>query len=195
MTKGYTRKCPRGYSRRKGYTRKNTGKYVHSTCVKGLHSHAKAMKTRKTTRKHCPQGMIPRVGYFRKISSSVAREGYIKHTRSGKTVKVFPKTRSVYVKASCIKDLGKPGKGKNGIGPLRKGDLSKYGYSYKLSEAERREALQRAIRAYGPLTTFRKLNAVAKLSSLTNPSAAESFAADRNWIRLAYGSNGTLYAN
>jgi hypothetical protein len=138
--------------------------------------------------------MIARAAYVRRISSSIAKQGYLKHTKSGKTIKVFPKTRSIYVKASCTKDLGKPGKGKNVIGPLRKGELSKYGYSYKLPESERRESLQKAVQVYGPLSTYRKLNAVAKLSTRTNPAASLAFSRDRNWIRNTYGANGQLKA-
>ena len=195
--KHHTRKCPRGYLLRKGYTRKNTGKYVHSTCARSTSKKAKLnhkKHTRRTTRKHCPPGMIARAAYVRRISSSIAKQGYLKHTKSGKTIKVFPKTRSIYVKASCTKDLGKPGKGKNVIGPLRKGELSKYGYSYKLPESERRESLQKAVQVYGPLSTYRKLNAVAKLSTRTNPAASLAFSRDRNWIRNTYGANGQLKA-
>jgi hypothetical protein len=163
---------------------------VRSTCVKGTYAKSRFTLKKKGTRKSCPPGMIPRASYVRRISSSIAKQGYLKHTRSGKTIKVFPKTKSIYVKASCIKDLGKPGKGKNVIGPLKKGELSKYGYSYRLPESERRSSLQKAIQEYGPLSTYRKLNAVAKLSTRTNPSASLAFTLDRNWIRNTYGFNG-----
>ena len=54
------------------------------------------------------------------------------------------------VKAACIKDRGLPGS-ENVIGPLRKGDLSKYGYNIKKSEADRHAALKKAIEEYTAL--------------------------------------------
>ena len=193
--KYYTRSCPKGFSRRKGYTRKNTGKHVKSTCVRSTKTSTPNYKMKfNRSRKICPPGQISRSAYVRKISTKTAREGYLKQTRSGKTIKIYPKTRSIYVKASCVKDVGLAGKGKQVIGPLRKGELAKYGYSYKLSESERRMALQKAVQEYGPLSTYRKLNAVAKLSSRTNPLAASSFSSDRNWIRNTYGVDGHVRA-
>lgn len=200
-----THRCPKGFILRKGYTRKNTGKHVKSTCVRSTSPYStKAKNTRKIqamrlgrllgSRKRCPPGMIARSAYVRKFSPSVSKEGFMKHTKSGKTIKVYPKARSTFVKSACVKDLGKPGKGQAVIGPLRKGELSKYGYGYKLPEADRRFALQQAIKEYGPLSTYRKLNAVAKLSVRSNPKASVSFAADRNWIRQTYATNGELKA-
>jgi hypothetical protein len=85
------------------------------------------------------------------------------------------------VKPSCIKDRGLPGS-KNVFGHLRRGDLSKYGYNVKKTEKERHEALNKAIDEYGALGTFRKLNAVAKLSVRTAPSASKIFEEDRDWV-------------
>lgn len=133
-----------------------------------------------TTRK-CPTGKIRRSGYTRRFSSTVKSQGYIAK-RGSKTVRVYPKAGSTTVKSACIKNRGLPGKGTPGIGPLRKGELTKYGYNVKRSQAERYAALKRAAAAYGGLALFRKLDAVTKLSLRTAPEAHRIFKEDRNWV-------------
>jgi hypothetical protein len=149
------------------------------------------------TRKQCPPGKIARAAYVRRVSRNVSRKGYSKQTKSGKTIRVYPKSKSIFVPAACVKDTGKPGKlapGAPQIGPLRPGELKKYGYSYKLDTTQRRSALAQAVKEYGALGTYRKLNAVSKLTGRTAPEASARFAADRNWIRSTYGTNGQLKA-
>ena len=201
-------KCPSGYVKRQGFTRRNTGTKVKSVCVRSTRSSSapvpnttRRQKARLAavlgTRKSCPPGQIARAAYVRRVSNSVRREGYVKTTPSGRRVKVYPKSKSIFVPASCVKDTGKAGKlpaGAPTIGPLRKGELRQYGYSYKLPEMNRRAALTRAVRAYGPLGTYRKLNAVAKLTLRTSPQASAAFANDRNWVRNTYGVKGELKA-
>ena len=91
------------------------------------------------------------------------------------------------MKASCIKDRGLKGKGPQAIGPLRKGELRKHGYIYRKSANERHSALRRAVKEYGALGVYRKLNAVAKLSSRTEPNISKVFKADRNWVKEEMG--------
>lgn len=210
-----TRKCPPGFTYRKGYTRKNTGTRVKGTCIRSTSpyknnikaleaSRRKIMTSRLTrrrkssvTRKRCPKGQIARASYVRRISSNVASKGYTKKVRSGQIVRIYPKRKSVFVESTCVKDLGKPGKlavGAPKIGPLRKGELAKHGYSYKLPESIRRAALEKAVKEYGPLNTYRKLNAVSKLTVKTSPVASAAFASDRNWIRSKYATEGQLKA-
>jgi hypothetical protein len=187
------RKCSRGYTRRHGYIRKNTGTYVKGTCVRSTNK----KKAISGTRKRCPNGQIARASYVRRVSSNVAKKGYTKKISSGKIVKIFPKQKSTYVKSACVKDLGKPGKlpaGAPQIGPLKKGELAKHGYSYKLPESVRHLALEKAVKEYGPLSTYRKLNAVSKLTVRTSPTASFIFAGDRNWIRSKYSTQGQLKA-
>ncbi len=205
QTQNHRRKCPAGYVKRRAYTRK-TGTHVRSVCIKSTSPYLKKPANNRSTmrrrlqafmgtRKACPPGQIPRAAYVRKISSTVARRGYTKRTKSGKRIRVYPSPRSIFVKSSCVEDTGKVGKGAQIFGPLRKGELSKHGYSYKLPEGDRRVALQSAVQEFGALSTYRKLNAVAKLTTLTNPNASSTFAADRNWIRKTYSDqSGTLRA-
>lgn len=136
----------------------------------------------------CPPGYILRRGYTRKFKNSVRREGYTVR-RKGKLFTVRPKKNSAYVPPQCIKDRGLPGKGVKqgeGIGALRKGELIKYGYSYRLADSKRQSALKKAMKSYGTLSVYRKLNAVSKLSVRTAPDASTIFAKDRNWVRNNY---------
>ena len=75
-----------------------------------------------------------------------------------------------------------------GIGPLRHGLLAKFGYSHvaSLSLHQRHTALEKAVKAYGSLSVFRKLNAVYVYSRKTAPSSSRIFKADRDWIGIKY---------
>lgn len=115
---------------------------------------------------HCKDGEIRRIAHSRKYT-----EGGVH--------------KVAHIPASCVRR-------KSLIRPLHKGDLKKYGYSYKATEQTRRNALQKAVSAYGPLTTYHKLNAVAKLSEHQHPQISSVFARDRNWVRAEYSKNGVL---
>ena len=75
---------------------------------------------------------------------------------------------------------------KNVIGPLKKGELIDLGYSTKKSAASRHRALNKSIKKYGALKTFRKLNAVATLNKNRTPGASRIFKRDRNWVNKKY---------
>jgi len=117
--------------------------------------------------RRCPRGMIRRNSYTRSSSSG----------------------KKTSVPSSCIKDVGVSGKGFQGEGPgigqLEEGELSKFGYEHvvKLSASERHAALTKAVKKYGWLTVFRKLNAVYVLTKNTSPATSVIFLRDRNWVR------------
>jgi hypothetical protein len=159
-------KCPSGYIKRSGFTRRTNGKRIKAICVRGT----KAQNTRKSS-KLCGPGKILRSSYTRRV---LKKNGSVKETR---------------VSATCVRDMGKPGKLPKGaptIGPLKKGELQRFGYMYKLPEHNRHSALRLAIKALGSLNVYRKLDAVAKLTNLTSPKASATFATDRDWIRSKY---------
>lgn len=138
--------------------------------------------------KKCPKGTILRKGYTRKFSSNVKNVGYTVR-RKGKSFIVHPKANTTYVKPACIKNRGLPGKGPRegeGFGKLRKGELIKYGYQYRLSDSLRHAALKKAIERYGSLSVYHKLDAVAKLSIRTAPDASHIFVKDREWVKTHY---------
>ncbi len=143
------------------------------------------MDTRKND---CPKGYIMRKGYTRRFRPSVKETGFTVR-RKGTVYTVRPKVNTIKVSSGCIKNRGLPGKGPRegeGIGKLRKGELIKYGYQYRLSDSLRHQALKRAIKRYGALSVYRKLDAVSKLSLRTAPDASKIFGMDRNWIRNNY---------
>jgi hypothetical protein len=72
------------------------------------------------------------------------------------------------------------------IGPLRSGDLTKFGYSSKASKTKRHSALARALHSYSPLTLFRKLQAVTTLNKRRSKGRSKTFRADRNWVRKTF---------
>ena len=73
-----------------------------------------------------------------------------------------------------------------GIGPLRRGELSKYGYHANADEDTRAEALDKAVQEYGALSVFRKLNALAVYNKNTSPNSAKIFKSDRDAIKNVY---------
>ena len=191
-----TQGCPSGYHKRSEY-RTPSGKYVPPRCVRSTSPYEKSSKDfkRNTLKKksneiRCPKGYIPRASYARRYKTAVRERGYTVKKASGTTYKVYPKNETLHVPAACVKDLGKPGKGVTdgeGIGPLRKGEMTKFGYSVTKSEEARHEALKKAVAALGALSTYRKLDAVAKLSVRIAPDASRIFKKDRDWVQRKFG--------
>jgi len=199
--------CPPNYHKRKSYTSRS-GHRVHPRCVRSTTVHKESSKnyTRRvrqvqSARLHaigktairkslkCPPGKIQRRGYVRKFATTVRRKGYTVRKASGQVYRIYPDKEDVYVKPSCVKDPGLPGKGPasgKGFSILRKGELKKYGYVYDESEEKRHTALKQAEKEFGALGVYRKLDAVAKLSKRTVPEAARVFAKDREWIKSKY---------
>jgi hypothetical protein len=197
--------CPEGYHKRASY-KSVKGRTVPTRCVRSTTTKTESSKEfkRKTiakqtrrlsavkekllpsirslSRRACPPGMIERKEYARKYTTAVLKKGFT--TKKGKR---FPhKTNLTHVGPACVKDLGLPGKGKQSIGPLRKGELSKHGYSMRETEEIRHRALRKSIEEYGALGVYRKLDAVAKLTERTIPDASKIYSNDRNWIKQSF---------
>jgi len=102
--------------------------------------------------------------------------------------RIHPTQKDVHVSAKCVKDTGSVGRSKTSrlIGPLREGELAKYGYSFRRPETERYIALVKAIHEYSALSVYRKLDAIAKLTSRTLAKASAVFAKDRDWVRSKF---------
>jgi len=141
---------------------------------------------RTLSRKNCPPGMIKRKDYDRKYSTAVKLMGYTVRRKNGTTYRVHPKKNGAHVGSRCIKDLGRPGKGPTKIGPLRKGELKKHGYSFRANSATRHSALRKAVAEYGALGVFNKLGAVRALTKLTLPAASQVYEADEKWVRKSF---------
>ena len=199
--------CPDGFHKRSSYTSKR-GHRVPPRCVKAQTVYRESRKNysrrilrrqeerlerghhNRTSKLRCPPGKAVRHGYVRRFGATVMRKGYTVKKASGKEYHIKPAQKSVYVKPACVKDKGAPGAKHpspgDRIGPLRRGELKKHGYIYMKHREERHSALRRAIKEFGPLGVFRKLDIVAKLSKHSAPEASRVFKADREWIRHHY---------
>jgi hypothetical protein len=70
---------------------------------------------------------------------------------------------------------------RNVIGPLKKGTLM--GYKTTMKPSTRRKILRKVAKKVGPLSTFRKLNAVSVLTKNTAPKSSRTMKADRKWVK------------
>ena len=82
-----------------------------------------------------------------------------------------------------------PGRCRPGIGPLKSGELSRFGYDHVISMTvlARQVALRKAADQYGALSLFRKLNALYVYTRNTSPASSAIFLMDRNWVRSTIG--------
>jgi hypothetical protein len=188
--------CPVGYHLRRSYRVRRTGTHVAAACVRATtragprNTFLRATRSRMTKRLRgisrsrrgvtsCPTGQIVRNPYVR-----------------------IRQDQRQFVPAACIRDVGNPGKGipagapglsrgagRVGIGPLRKGVLKRFGYNnvVEMSESRRHMALAAAVKVYGSLTVWRKINAVFIYTKNTSPASSRIFKADRDWIKATYG--------
>jgi hypothetical protein len=138
-----------------------------------------------TTHKVCPPGYTLRKSYIREYRNSIKNKGFTVR-RKGKLFTVKPTVNLVRVSSGCVKT--RRAKGISLFGKLRKGDLIKYGYQYRLSDRLREKALKKAMDVYGALSVYHKLDAVAKLTVRTAPDASRIFSRDREWVRTHYVS-------
>lgn len=124
----------------------------------------------------CPKGTIRRKAYTRK---GYTRRAY--RRKDGTRVKKSTVKKS-RVPSSCIRDLGKEGKGKR-LFTLKKGDLTKFGYSLKHDASTRRYALKRSMSMFSRNKLIKKLNALYILQKNTNPMYAKRARADMKWVQ------------
>jgi hypothetical protein len=108
-----------------------------------------------------------------------------RHTRKAYTRKTRAHVAAVKVRPTqCVRGYTGPGKG---IGTLKKGALSRYGYGTSKSARSRHIALNAAAKHDGPLTVYRRLNALAVYTKRTSPTTAKVALADRAYIGEAFG--------
>ena len=114
---------------------------------------------------------------------------------SGRTCKRGTIRRRAYtrrsgrkVTARCVRNMGAPGKWRTvhrsqGIGPLKKGRLARFGYDSDAAVGKRHAALRAATRRLGSLAVFRMLGALSTYTKRTSPGKSTIFMADRNFVR------------
>ena len=57
-----------------------------------------------------------------------------------------------------------------------------------MSAKDRHAALTNAVKEYGALTVFRKLNAISVYTRHTAPTSSRIFLLDRNWVKRTFGN-------
>ncbi len=138
----------------------------HAPHVAKAHAFSKAEVMAPT--KGCPEGMVKRKGYVRR--AFVRASG--------------AKVQGSKVATVCIPDRGAKGRAwklKNktlGIGKLKKGDLTQFGYSAKSPERTRHSAIKKAVKKMGVVPIERKLNALAVYTKNRSPRLSKEFKAD-----------------
>lgn len=189
-------RCPSGYHMKKSF-KSASGKYIAPRCVRNMR---KTLKTGKKTNEkiRCPRGYVLRAAYARRYTTAVRERGYTVKKASGTTYKVYPKNETLYVPAACIPGDSLPSEAQveaqveaqaqaQAQAPAKKGEITKFGYSVKDDESERRAALKKAVASLGVIPTYKKLDIVAKLSEKIVPDASRIFAKDRDWIEKTFG--------
>ena len=73
-----------------------------------------------------------------------------------------------------------------GIGPLKKGDLSQYGYASDKPMEARHKAVAKAVKKYGPTPVFRKLNAIYVYNKNSDTVRSEKFKKDRDYVKKTF---------
>ena len=122
------------------------------------------MKSRRSySKKKCPKGSISRRSYsYRK------------------------KSKKIKVRASCIKSRGLRSRGKRTrrvLPSLKKGSLTKFGYTVRESAENRRKALHKALKEYGYSSLIKKLNAVRLLTRNTSPANSKIYDSDIKYLQ------------
>ena len=102
--------------------------------------------------------------------------------------RAYTTRKGIHVKSRLVKDMGEHGKWVSkhgdGIGELNKGELE--GYHASEGKTMRRRILRKVVKKVGPLSTFRKLNAIATLTKRTAKGKSKTFKTDRNWVKKTF---------
>ena len=122
------------------------------------------------------------------MASATCKKGFHprkRYTRKAYTRKTKARVAAVAVKpTTCVRGYTGPGKG---IGTLKKGALSRYGYGTSNTARSRHIALNAAAKHDGPLTVYRRLNALAVYTKRTSPTTSKVALSDRAYIGEAFG--------
>ena len=128
---------------------------------------------------------IERLGYTRRAHSRRA------YSRKGHSTVRRATVRKSRTSTGRITDRGARGKWQEvnkskGIEISHPGSLSGLGYSAVDKPSVRHSTLRRAVHKFGPLSTFRKLKAVATFTKRTSKGRSRKFNADSKWIKKKY---------
>ena len=116
----------------------------------------------------------------------IKRAGYSFKRKSGKRVTV---------KASCIKEQGKAGAGRDSIRKikvipsLKKGMLTQHGYKVKSPAKVRHTALRKAVAKSGSGKVIKRLNVLGVYNKFKNPSITKVAKSDMEFVRSLKANN------
>lgn len=161
------------------------------------------MSTVRKITSRCPKGYVYRKAYTRRFHTKTRVKGFSVQRKDGTRYKIYPKQKTATVKASCIREKtterrGRPHVKRTQIAStsplidtteckkLRRGEMFKYNYQYRLPVTARRLALKKAIVDQGPLRVFKKLSLAAKCAKGVKPVASKVFAEDANYVENTY---------
>lgn len=96
------------------------------------------------------------------------------------------RSRSPYKRQSLKKKSKSRSRSKVRIPVRKSGELTAYGYDVHTSAALRRAALTKAVKKYGALSVFRKINVLYIFNYRRHPDLAKKFKSDRDWIGKNY---------
>ena len=180
--KKYLRKSwkPSTFVPKKATKKQKVSKTVKNPTQKKICSKEKALNplTNRCVKK-CPKGYI--------IRNSYIRNPFTKKSGAHVSKKV--------ISAKCIKSRGLPGKTSNrykgpnkGIGPLKKGELSKHGYTSikNMGVRKRHKALDSAVKEYGSPMILKKLGAIKTYQKNKSPQVSELLYSNMKWLRKKY---------
>jgi hypothetical protein len=158
------------------------------------------------TAKRCPRGYVYRKAYTRRFHTKTRVKGYSVTRKDGTRYKIYPKQKTAVVKASCIREKSEEARRRTrrrrAASPatpatpsadtsaecrkLKRGEMSRYNYQYRLPASARRLAVKKAVADMGPLRTYKKLKLASKCAAGVKPVAAKVFAGDAKYIADTY---------
>ena len=156
-------------------TRKKATKSKRNTRLGSRKSRGKVSKraSRKTKMRATRRRNQPKVKYTRATTLRKLREGR----------KIRFATRRTRVFKPVMASEWQVEHQEFGIGPLKKGELSQYGYEAAKPANERHKALAKASRKYGSTSVFRKMNALYVYNKNKSPELSEKFKEDRDFVK------------
>lgn len=187
---------PPGYIYRRGYTRTTNsgsgrqtyvpGSFIKSTRAPGRRNQKRQVWASRVMAKKQAEHEEARnkFGTPQCGPNQTIREGY-RNSRTGTLTPPQCIQRRGSSRSSSSSSMLDSSQKKNVIGPLEKGTLGKFGYTRvtSMSPKMRHRALHKAVKQYGYLPVFRKVNAVAVLTKNTAPETSNVMNQDKEWLR------------
>ena len=123
---------------------------------------------------NCPPGTRFRKGHTRKYRG-LSYTAQVQHT----TTKRKQQKNNAFIPGACVRPK-QTRKANNG---LKKGELLKYGYSFRLPDKQRHSALKKAIKTLGARYVYSVLGQGAKLAKNVHSDAHTIFILDMEFIK------------